>query len=132
MSSTESVIELGDSFARELPELGVEWIPATVPVPAIVAFNESLAIELNLAVVKGLDGDRTALGAGEVIRRVDHGIASSVAAIQQEKGISRVGQRPEIRDLKSLIGRGAVAAARRGGIVALAHADRAEQQTRFQ
>ena len=67
MSSTESVIELGDSFARELPELGVEWIPATVPVPAIVAFNDSLAIELGLDLDSLTSTEGVAMLAGNVV-----------------------------------------------------------------
>lgn len=43
---------LGNSFARELPELAVPWRAADVPEPRLLVLNEPLAAEL------GLDPDR--------------------------------------------------------------------------
>ena len=42
-------LELDDSFARELPELRVEWKPSAVPAPTLIALNRELARELRLA-----------------------------------------------------------------------------------
>ena len=41
-------LELEDSFARELPELRVEWQPSEVPDPSLVALNRELAGDLGL------------------------------------------------------------------------------------
>ena len=40
------VVKLDNTFARELPELGVEYQPAAVPAPELVALNLDLAAEL--------------------------------------------------------------------------------------
>jgi uncharacterized protein YdiU (UPF0061 family) len=45
---TSGELALDDSFARELPELHVEWQPTSVPAPTLVALNEELAEELGL------------------------------------------------------------------------------------
>jgi len=41
-------MKLDNTFARELPELGVEHQPTAVPAPKLVAFNAHLATELGL------------------------------------------------------------------------------------
>ena len=40
---------LDDWFARELPELALDWQPAAVPAPALIALNEPLAASLGLS-----------------------------------------------------------------------------------
>ncbi|MEZ5169069.1 MAG: YdiU family protein [Acidimicrobiales bacterium] len=48
MSTTAPTISLDSHFARELPELGIEWRPEPVPAPELVALNSHLAVELGL------------------------------------------------------------------------------------
>ena len=46
---TDVMPGLNHWFARDLPELAVEWQPATVPAPSLLVLNEGLAIELGLS-----------------------------------------------------------------------------------
>ncbi|MDQ1423993.1 MAG: serine/tyrosine/threonine adenylyltransferase [Acidimicrobiaceae bacterium] len=46
--ATAELFRFDNSFARELPELYVEWQPATVPAPRLLALNHGLAAELGL------------------------------------------------------------------------------------
>jgi uncharacterized protein YdiU (UPF0061 family) len=48
--ATTTGIRLGRSFADELPTLGVDWRPASVPSPALVVANDTLAEQLGIAV----------------------------------------------------------------------------------
>jgi uncharacterized protein YdiU (UPF0061 family) len=43
-----TTIALGNSFARELPEMAVRWQAETAPEPGLLALNEALAGELGL------------------------------------------------------------------------------------
>lgn len=55
---SSSVMRLDNTFARELPELGVKHQPAAVPTPELVALNIDLATELDLdpTVLESPDG----------------------------------------------------------------------------
>nr|WP_264674176.1 YdiU family protein [Nocardioides lijunqiniae] len=49
--ATDRTLVLGDRFARELPELALDWKAEEAPSPTLLALNEPLAAEL------GLDSD---------------------------------------------------------------------------
>jgi serine/tyrosine/threonine adenylyltransferase len=44
----DSTFTLGDSFARDLPEMAISWKAETPPAPELLVLNESLAAELGL------------------------------------------------------------------------------------
>lgn len=48
MSTVETVIALGDHFARTLPEMSVAWQAQTPTAPALLMLNEPLAAEVGL------------------------------------------------------------------------------------
>lgn len=41
-------LSLGDRFARELPELALDWRAAAAPAPALLVLNDALAVDLGL------------------------------------------------------------------------------------
>ena len=47
----DSTLTLGDSFARELPEMAISWKAEAAPAPELLVLNESLAAELGLDAV---------------------------------------------------------------------------------
>src|SRR4051794_24471725 len=47
-TSTDELFRFDNSFARELPELYVEWQSAAVPAPTLLALNDELATEIGL------------------------------------------------------------------------------------
>lgn len=49
MSHADGLPALDDWFARELPELAIEWQSAAVPAPALVVLNDALAESLGLS-----------------------------------------------------------------------------------
>ena len=60
----DSALTLGDSFARELPELAISWKAETAPAPELLVLNESLAAELGLdpSYLRSADGVRLLVG----------------------------------------------------------------------
>ena len=60
----DSVLFLGDSFARDLPELAISWKAETAPAPELLVLNESLAAELGLtpSYLRSDDGVRLLIG----------------------------------------------------------------------
>lgn len=58
-TATRPSIRFDNSYARELPGLATPWQPATVPAPAMLYFNRSLAEELGLD-ADALDSERGA------------------------------------------------------------------------
>ncbi len=56
---------LGNSFARELPELALAWQAAAAPTPDVLVLNEPLALELGLdpAWLRSAEGIRLLVGA---------------------------------------------------------------------
>jgi uncharacterized protein YdiU (UPF0061 family) len=73
-TATAELFRFDNSFARELPELFVEWQAAAVPAPRLLAFNQGLAAGLGLdpdalqspAGVAALAGNVTPAGATPV------------------------------------------------------------------
>jgi uncharacterized protein YdiU (UPF0061 family) len=59
--ATAELFRFDNSFARELPELGVGWQAAPVPAPRLLALNHGLAAEL------GLDPDALQTPAGVAV-----------------------------------------------------------------
>jgi uncharacterized protein YdiU (UPF0061 family) len=57
-------VVLGDRFARELPELAMDWKAEAAPSPTLLALNEPLAAELGLdpAGLRGEEGMRLLVG----------------------------------------------------------------------
>jgi uncharacterized protein YdiU (UPF0061 family) len=55
---SSSIVQLDNTFARELPELGVEFQPAAVPTPELIALNIDFATELGIdpAVLESPEG----------------------------------------------------------------------------
>ncbi|WP_018600765.1 YdiU family protein [Mycobacterium sp. 155] len=65
MTSVKPAVVLDNRFARELPELAVEWQAEAAPSPRLLVLNEALATELGLdpAWLHSTDGIELLLGA---------------------------------------------------------------------
>ncbi|MDN5931854.1 MAG: hypothetical protein L0I24_12465 [Pseudonocardia sp.] len=48
MTVARALLDLDDSYARELPGLSVPWTAAPVPAPELLVLNEDLAAELGV------------------------------------------------------------------------------------
>jgi len=70
--AAESLLDLDDTYARELPDLSVPWPAAPMPAPELLVLNEQLAVEL------GTDADALRKPAG-VSLLVGNGIPNTVA-----------------------------------------------------
>jgi len=66
LSTTPTLFAFDNSFARDLPELYVDWQATPVPGPELVAFNEELAVELGADPVALQSPDGVAALAGSI------------------------------------------------------------------
>jgi uncharacterized protein YdiU (UPF0061 family) len=67
MTVEGSGLQLGDSYARALPQLHQPWAPTAGPAPSLVALNEELAITLGLDVAALRSPDGVAVLAGSAV-----------------------------------------------------------------
>ncbi|MGY1711234.1 YdiU family protein [Geodermatophilus sp. SYSU D00758] len=84
-------VALGDSFARELPELAVPWRAVEPPEPRLLVLNEPLAAELGLdpEALRGPDGVRFL--AGTAVPEGARPVAQAYAGHQFGSFVPRLG-----------------------------------------
>jgi uncharacterized protein YdiU (UPF0061 family) len=92
-----TILELDDSYAREVPGLSMPWTAAPVPEPTLLVLNEELAAEL------GVDPDALREPAG-VALLVGHGLPDGVRPVAQAyAGHQFGGYVPRLGDGRALL-----------------------------
>jgi uncharacterized protein YdiU (UPF0061 family) len=89
--ATTTGIRLGSRFADELPTLGVDWRPASVPSPALVVANDALAEQLGIAVDWLHSEDGVATLAGNQVPAGARPVAMAYAGHQFGNPVPRLG-----------------------------------------
>lgn len=80
--SDDGLPALDHWFARDLPELALDWQPAAVPAPLLVALNETLATELGLSPAALRSPEAVAVFAGNAVPAGAHPVAMGYAGHQ--------------------------------------------------
>ena len=97
MTVARTILELDDSYAREVPGLSMPWTAAPVPEPTLLVLNEELAAEL------GVDPAALREPAG-VALLVGHGLPDGVRPVAQAyAGHQFGGYVPRLGDGRALL-----------------------------
>ena len=89
--STRPLLELGHSYATDLPQLSVPWEATPAPAPTLLALNEELAGELGVDAAALREPSGVALLVGNEVPQGAHPVAQAYAGHQFGGYVPRLG-----------------------------------------